>query len=84
MQLITFLGMFACFVALGLKFTAASQRRQPLPPLSRRFKNWKLIVGALIAFLGISLQLRQLNHSLDHSTPYEPSFFERIVKSLSK
>ncbi len=87
MQAITILGLALCLLVILLRSMAVAAKQQPQPRRTwgQKFKTAKLLIAALLAWLAISLHLRQLNHSIDHpKAPYEMTLWDRIVETLSK
>jgi hypothetical protein len=62
----------------------ASANQPPQRTRKQKLKTAKLLFAALLAWLAISLELRRLDHSLTHSTPYEMSMWDRFVEMLSR
>ena len=85
MQLITILGMAACFVVLYYKYQGEKAARTVPPKRNwkRTFKLAKVLWAALLALLAVGFSLQRTNHSLTSKDPYQPSFIERAVTALS-
>ncbi len=82
-QPVTILGAALCILVLFLRYRASAQQPQRWTR-EQKVKTIKLLFAALLAWLAISLELRRLDHSLTHSTPYELSMWDRFVELLSK
>jgi hypothetical protein len=83
-QPITILGAALCFLVLFLRYKASAAQQPERRTTKQKLKTAKLLFAALMAWLLISLELRKLDHSLDHSTPYEMSMWDRFVEAVSK
>jgi hypothetical protein len=82
-QPITILGAALCFLVLFLRYQASAKEPQ-VRTRKQKLKTAKVLFAALLAWLAISLELRRLDHSLTHSTPYELSMWDRFVQAFSK
>ena len=83
LQPVTILGLGLCFAVLYFRYRASAAKSQPRNT-KQILKTAKLLFAALLAWMAISLELRRLDHSLTHSSPYELSMWDRIVQTLSK
>jgi hypothetical protein len=81
MQAITMAGAAAC---LGVLYLRARKARMQRPSSNkRRFKTAHLLVGALLAWLVINLELQHLGRAIGGETQAAPSTWERVVRTLS-
>jgi putative copper export protein len=81
MQAITVLGLMLC---LGVLFQRAFKaRKQPSRSLSKRFGTARLLLGALLAWLVISLHLQHLNRAMGGEPQASRSTWERVIDALS-
>jgi len=81
MQAITVIGLGFCLAVLYLR--AQQARRRPPSGTKRRFKTAHLLLGALLAWLVISIQLQHLNRALGGEAPAPPSLWERVIQTIS-
>jgi hypothetical protein len=78
---ITILGLALC---LGvLYFRSKKARNQPVSSPKQRFDTAHLLLGALLAWLVISINLKHLDRSLGGETQAPPTTFERVIQTLS-
>jgi len=82
MQAITVLGLALC---LGVLFYRARKAPKQAPSgMTRRFKTAHVLIGALLAWLVISMQLQHLNRGLSGEPQAPQSTWERLIQALSE
>lgn len=81
MQAITVLGLGLCLAVLY--FRAQLARRRAPSSIKQRFKAAHLLIGALLAWLVISMNLQHLNRALSGEAPAPPSMWEQVIQTLS-
>ena len=81
MQPVTIFGLAVCLAVLYSRARKAPVRTPG--STKRRFKTAHLLVGALLAWLVISIQLQHLNRALSGEPQAPPSLWERVVQTLS-
>jgi hypothetical protein len=80
-QPITILGLALFMVVLF--FRARHARKEKPSTFKQRFDTARLLVGALLVWLVISMNLKRLDASLSGEPPAPQSTWERIVRTLS-
>lgn len=79
-QAITVFGLMLC---LGVLFHRARKARtRPSRSLSKRFGTAHLLLGALLAWLVISLHLQHLNRAMGGEPQTPHSTWQRIIDAL--
>jgi hypothetical protein len=58
-------------------------RQRPPSSFKQRFKTAHLLIGALLAWLLISMHLQHLNGALSGEAKAPPSMWERVILALS-
>jgi hypothetical protein len=81
MQPITILGLGLCLAMLYLR--ARKARNRAPSGSKRRLKTAHVLLGAVLAWLLISIQLRHLNHSLSGDPQAPQTTWERVIQTLS-
>jgi thiosulfate reductase cytochrome b subunit len=80
-QAITILGLAVC---LGVLYARAKKaRKQPANTRKKHFDTAHLLVGALLVWLVISMNLRHLDRSLSGEPQAPQSTWERVIRTLS-
>ena len=80
-QPITLLGAGLCLTVLFLRYRSRpkdSPRRSP----KQRLKTAKILLAALVAWMGIYYTLQHMIGNLDQAPAQEPSLMERVVLFL--
>jgi len=80
-QPITLLGAGLC---LGVLFLTYRSRPKDAPRRSakQKLKTAKILLAALVAWMGLYYTLQHMIGNLDRAAPQEPSLMERIVSYL--
>jgi len=81
MHAITILGLALCLAVLYKR--ARKARTQPASRAKQRFKTARLLVGAILVWLVVSIQLKHLNRAISGEPQAAPSLWERVVQTLS-
>ena len=81
MQAITILGLVLVLGVIFLRARAA--RNQPASSAKQRFKTVHVLIGAVVVWLVISMNLKRLDVSLSGEPQAPQSTWERVVRTLS-
>jgi len=82
-QPITLLGAGLCLSVLFFRYRSRPKDR-PRRSSKQKLKTAKIMLAALVAWMGLYYTLQHMIGNLDGAVPHEPSLMERIVSYLSK
>ncbi len=81
MQPITLVGAGLCFTALYLKYRSRP-KDAPRRTAKQKVKTAKILLAALVAWMGLYYTLQHMIRNIDGAPAEEPSLMERIVNHL--
>lgn len=80
-QPITLLGAGLCFTALYFKYKSRP-KDAPRPSAKQKLKTAKILLAALVAWMGLYYTLQHMIGNLDGAPAQGPSLLERTVNFL--
>jgi hypothetical protein len=80
-QPITLLGAGLCFAVLFLRYRSRP-KDSPRRSSKQKLKFGKMLLAALVAWMGIFYTLQHMIGNLDNAPAQEPSLMERVVNFL--
>ena len=80
-QPITLLGAGLCFTVLYLRYRSRP-KDSPRRSAKQKLKTAKILLAALVAWMGLYYTLQHMIGNLDNAPAQEPSLLERVVTYL--
>jgi hypothetical protein len=80
-QPITLLGAGLCFAVLFLRYRSRP-KDSPRRSVKQKLKTGKMLLAALVVWMGLYYTLQHMIGNLDNAPAQEPSLMERVVNFL--
>ncbi|HEX4594913.1 MAG TPA: hypothetical protein VH157_11595 [Bryobacteraceae bacterium] len=78
---ITLLGAGLCFAVLFLRYRSRP-KDSPRRSVKQKLKTGKMLLAALVVWMGLYYTLQHMIGNLDNAPAQEPSLMERVVNFL--
>ncbi|MDP8982734.1 MAG: hypothetical protein M3O35_19325 [Acidobacteriota bacterium] len=82
-QPVTLLGVGLCLAVLYLRYRSQPKDAKRSSP-RQKLKTAKILLAALVVWMGIHYSLQHMIGNLDGAPAEEPSMLERVVRYLGK